>query len=335
MHGERRVDGLQSVHHLGSSQRGGLSVRQTEQLTQHLQERLERLGAELVLAIAPHHAAGQRRLAGQELLHQPRLAHPGSTQHRDTLQAANLGLPQALRQQVQHLATADERQQAAPAPRLLAAGLASPTEDAVSRHRLDPALDAHVAQRAGLEVAKLRTECLFADQNLVTAGSLAQPRSKIGHRTHQIETAPHGIAVVQQHQPGVDARVQRQRQARSAASVRRHRAHHPVQFQRRLRGAAGVVLAGTRVTEDRQRAIALDADHRTAVAGQHLGVGLAQISQDHRIPLRLHRTTQACRVAQIGKHDRQVPAMLAPGRRQSGCGLVSHVVPTCALPRFL
>ena len=101
-------------------------------------------------------------------------------------------------------------------------------------------------------------------------------------------------------------------------------------FRLGVGGPAAVVLARLRMAKIRQHAVALDARHRAAVAGDAVVIRVAQLGQDVGAMRRLHGAGQLRGTAQVSEQQGQTAA---PGRRRdggrqvdlrAGAGVASH-----------
>jgi len=160
----------------------------------------------------------------------------------------------------------------------------------------------------------MRAQRFFADEDLVELGLVGQARGHVGHRPQHIVASEFQPAFDQQHQPGMDAGVRRQRTARQPSWVDREPAHRGMQLECGFGGTAAIVLARLRLAEQRQDAVALHAHDQAAVAGDDFAPQRTQALQHLAIDLGVEVVAECRRSAQVDEHHGHVATPLARGR---------------------
>ena len=306
--------GERAAHRAGGARHRGRVV-ESEERREHLHEGLQRFGAEVVFAVAAEYLARVPGGTPQEFLDEPRLAQPRGRRNRDQVRLAGQRFSQARVEHGELRLAAHVARQAAPRQRLEArAHVGAPANRERGDRRIAP-FEREQAALAGLKKVAFRAERFLAHQNFVAQRHTREPGGDVGRGAHQLEAAAHQVTLVDQHQPGVDAGVQRERAAVRQGRVEHERAHRVVQGERRVGGTPAVVFLRVGVAEDRQHTVALNAHDGAAVFRDQRAAGVAQLAEHHAVVLGLDLLGQLGGVAQVGKQDREV----TPSRR-AGCG---------------
>ena len=169
-----QTDPGQVAHHAVGGLVGRHGMRQAEHSPQHLQHRLQRLRAEVALAIASENSTAPCCGERQKVLRQTRLAHAGRCRDRHMAWRSGQGVGQEAVERPEFGLPADERRQAATRARLEPRAHQGAAHDGVGADGFHAPQHRNQPPRAGLEEVTFRAECFFADQDFVPRGGIGQ-----------------------------------------------------------------------------------------------------------------------------------------------------------------
>ncbi|GAP37158.1 hypothetical protein ISF6_3013 [Piscinibacter sakaiensis] len=266
---------------------------------EHLHEGLQQAGAALRLAMAEQQLPVRRQAPRQELLHQPGLAQPRAALHDDA--ARRRGAGEQLRQLAEQPLAADEGRQAAPHQRIEAARHAHVAQHL---HHLGRAGGSRPRVRPQFEAVRVGPERVEAGEDAARRGVALQVRGHVHRIAAQVHPAALEVALGQQHDAGVQPGAQPQRHAGLGPQA----VDRGMDLQRTGGRPAAVVLGRVRQAEHDQRAVALDAQHRAAVALRGRLPAPPHGRQQLGELLDLEPAGQRAGALQVGAQDRQAVA---------------------------
>ena len=215
-----QLDASRVAHVAKSRQRalggsGGLGCRHPREKAadraQHLQERLQRLCAEVAFAVASQNQALRRGRVAYELFDQAGLPESWSACYGDALGRPGDCRAKVFAKQAHLPGPANEGCKPAHGPRLKPALCRRSPEHAVHRQRQRSPLEGHEMPFAGSEKMGFRPQRFFADVYLASLRHVRQPCGSIRHLAQYFEAAALKIAVNEKNQSAVNTRVQGKR----------------------------------------------------------------------------------------------------------------------------
>ena len=179
----------------------------SRQLPQHLQERLQRLGAQIVLAIPATHAHRSLGRSKEKALGKSCLAHAGRSDDRHFGSPARDHSCQRRVDAIELLRSPDERRESVLGARLEARARHRAAEDLEDGDRLFLASQPQHAAVLDVEKVAFAAERRRTDEDLVVDGEIGQPRGDV----RRLATDHRQVIGLESDQPGVHACMQPRR----------------------------------------------------------------------------------------------------------------------------
>lgn len=266
------------------------------------------------------------RLAGEEFMHQPRLAAAGiAHQHH----AAAMPRRAAVQRRVQHRhlgAAADEGRLGAAGAELQARPARIDGDQAEHLHRFGRPAQVEHARRIGGDVAFHQPARGGGDPGLPRFGRLFDARGDVHHRAGGIEPGREVVGdVVDHHLARMHADSRGEVDAVARALLDADPAQRVAHVDRRAAGAEGVLFHRHRRAEHRHDAVADHAVDGAAIPMDRIDHGVHGGLEQFARALRVLVEDQPGRAADVGEQHRQRLAFLGADRRRGSQRLAAVV----------